>query len=175
MAPPREMETGLAPVIDEGCVLVILGSFPGEWSLAERKYYAHPRNDFWPVMEAILGVHADGPYPDRLTGLLERGVGLWDVIHSCRREGSSDSAIEDVVLNDFRGFLSRYPAVDTLALNGGMAARQMARVVRSQDLSWDLRRIRLPSTSPANARYSREEKIRAWETIRDHLPDPAPG
>jgi len=174
MTPSGEMETGLAPVIDEGCALVILGSFPGETSLAEQEYYAHPRNDFWPVMEAILGVHADAPYPDRLNGLLERGVGLWDVIHSCRRGGSSDSAIENVVLNDFREFLSRYPAVDSLALNGTMAARQMMQVVRSRDLPRDLRRIRLPSTSPANARYAREEKISAWKIIRGYLPDPSP-
>ncbi|MBE2245339.1 MAG: DNA-deoxyinosine glycosylase, partial [Burkholderiaceae bacterium] len=87
---------GLPPVIARTTRLVVLGSFPGAASLAARQYYAHPRNAFWPLLSALWGVDLTAlPYARRLAVLRARGLGLWDVYASCRREGSLDTAIED--------------------------------------------------------------------------------
>ncbi|HET7865570.1 MAG TPA: DNA-deoxyinosine glycosylase, partial [Burkholderiaceae bacterium] len=89
---------GLAPVIAPHTRLVVLGSFPGEASLAAQRYYAHPRNQFWPILSALWGVDLPAmPYPQRLEQVLQHGLGIWDVYASCRREGSLDSAIEAAV------------------------------------------------------------------------------
>ena len=85
---------GLPPVIGPRTRLVVLGSFPGVASLQAGQYYAYQRNHFWPIVSALWGVDlAALPYAERLEQMLARGLGLWDVYASCRREGSLDSAI----------------------------------------------------------------------------------
>jgi hypoxanthine-DNA glycosylase len=149
---------GLAPVVTPATRLLVLGSFPGVASLQAQQYYAHPRNHFWPVLSALWGVELRAlPYPQRLAVLRERGLGLWDVYASCRREGSLDSAIEQAVPNDLAGLARATPALRAIAHNGGESARFM-RITRALGLPvW-----RLPSTSPANASWSFERKLAAW-------------
>ena len=149
---------GLPPVIARGTRLVVLGSFPGAASLAARQYYAHPRNQFWPLVSALWGVDlAALPYPARLALLRQRGLGLWDVYASCLRTGSLDSAIEDAALNDLASLRRRAPALQAVAHNGGESARSM-RITAGLGLPV----TRLPSTSPANASWSFERKLGAW-------------
>jgi hypoxanthine-DNA glycosylase len=149
---------GLAPVIARRTRLVVLGSFPGAASLAAQQYYAHPRNHFWPIVSALLGVDLVGrPYPERLAVLRERGLGLWDVYAACRRAGSLDSAIEAAEPNDLSSLRRRAPGLVAIAHNGGESARSL-RVTGALGLPvW-----RLPSTSPANASWSFERKLQAW-------------
>jgi hypoxanthine-DNA glycosylase len=149
---------GLAPVIGRGTRLVVLGSFPSEASLAAQQYYAHPRNQFWPLLSALWGVDLRAlPYARRLVEVRERGIGIWDVYAACRREGSLDSAIEAPQLNDLASLRRRAPGLVAIAHNGGESARAM-RVTRQLGLPvW-----RLPSTSPANASWSFERKLGAW-------------
>lgn len=150
---------GLPPVIGRHARLLVLGSFPGEASLRACQYYAHPRNQFWPLMGALLGADLCAvPYTERLAALLERGVGLWDVYASCRREGSLDQAIEDAEWNDFEGLRRRAPALQHVAHNGGESARATKRLQALGFSVW-----RLPSTSPANASWSFERKREAWQ------------
>lgn len=152
---------GLAPVIAPHTRLVVLGSFPGEASLAAQRYYAHPRNQFWPILSALWGVDLLAmPYPERLEQVLQRGLGLWDVYASCRREGSLDSAIEAAVLNDLSSLRQRAPGLRAVAHNGGESARAM-RVTRDLGVAVH----RLPSTSPANASWSFERKLAAWRDV----------
>ncbi len=152
---------GLPPVISRRSRLVVLGSFPGAASLAAQQYYAHPRNQFWPLLSALWGVDlAALPYPKRLQALRERGLGLWDVYASCRREGSLDSAIADAELNDLASLRRRAPALQCVAHNGGESARSM-RVTAALGLPV----VRLPSTSPANASWSFERKLAAWREV----------
>ena len=96
--------TGLAPLVSDETVVLILGSFPGGQSLARRQYYAHPQNHFWPLLEAIwpASPHADcvDRYEIRSKWLLARGLGLWDVYAECEREGSLDANIRDPRVND---------------------------------------------------------------------------
>ncbi len=149
---------GLPPVISRGARLVVLGSFPGVASLAAGQYYAHPRNQFWPLLSALFAVDLPAmPYRQRLTELRRRGLGLWDVYAACRREGSLDSAIQDAQLNDLASLRRRAPGLQALAHNGGESARAM-RITAALGLPV----LRLPSTSPANASWSFERKLAAW-------------
>lgn len=149
---------GLAPVIGRGTKLVVLGSFPSVASLAAGQYYAHPRNQFWPLLSALWGIDLRAlPYPQRLAEVKRRGLGIWDVYARCRREGSLDSAIEDAEHNDLASLRRRAPGLVAIAHNGGESARAMA-LTRTLGVPV----LRLPSTSPANASWSFERKLAAW-------------
>ena len=151
---------GLAPVLSRQTRLLVLGSFPGVASLQAQQYYGHPRNHFWPLLGAIWAVDLVGmAYPARLAELRRRGLGLWDVYASCRREGSLDQAIEDAELNDLASLRRRAPALTHVAHNGGESARVMKQVAA---LGFTV--LRLPSSSPANASWSFERKRAAWQT-----------
>jgi len=153
--------SGLPPVIARHTRLILLGSFPGAASLAAGQYYAHPRNQFWPLLSALLGEDlAELAYAQRLQRLRAHGLGLWDVIAECRREGSLDSAIRDARFNDLAGLRRRAPQLVAVAHNGGESARAM-RVTAALGLAV----YRLPSSSPANASWSFERKLAAWRAV----------
>jgi hypoxanthine-DNA glycosylase len=152
---------GLPPVIARQTRLVVLGSFPGAASLAARQYYAHPRNQFWPLLSALWGMDlATLPYAQRLAQIRRRGLGLWDVYASCRRNGSLDSAIEDAELNDLASLRRRAPTLQAVCHNGGESARSM-KITAALGLPV----TQLPSTSPANASWSFERKLAAWQAV----------
>jgi len=156
--PRAGVRIGLAPAVSPQTRLLVLGSFPGVASLAAQQYYAHPRNQFWSVLGALW--HCDlraMDYPTRLAEAMRRGLGIWDVYASCRRDGSLDSAIEDAVPNDMASLAARLPALRAIAHNGGESARAM-RLTRTLGPTV----VRLPSTSPANASWSFERKLAAW-------------
>ena len=152
---------GLAPIVSPSSRLIVLGSFPGAASLAAQQYYAHPRNQFWAILSALWQVDlVPQPYPERVAELQRRGLAVWDVYASCRREGSLDSAIEDAVPNDLAGLRRGCPALQAVAHNGGESARFM-RITQALGLLVH----RLPSTSPANASWSFERKLAAWREV----------
>lgn len=156
---------GLPPVLSPATRLLVLGSFPGAASLAAGQYYAHPRNQFWPLLSAVWAVDLVGqPYPVRLHELHRRGVGLWDLIARCRRQGSLDSAIRDAEWNDFAGLRHQAPRLRTVAHNGGLSARAMARLA---GLGFEVHR--LPSTSPAHASLSLAQKCAAWRAVLERV------
>lgn len=149
---------GLPPVIDRHTRLLVLGSFPGVASLTAGQYYAHPRNQFWPLLSALWQCDLRAmAYPQRLKAVLAHRVGIWDVYAHCRREGSLDSAIEDAEFNDLAGLRRTAPDLQAVVHNGGESARAM-RFTRGLGLAV----ARLPSTSPANASWSFERKLAAW-------------
>lgn len=154
---------GLPPVVDARTRLVVLGSFPGAASLQAGQYYAHPRNQFWPIVSVLLATDLGVlPYPDRLQAMLARGLGLWDVYAACRRSGSLDSAIRDAKANDLAELLRRAPRLAAIAHNGGESARAMR-----QTGLLGVTVAQLPSTSPANASWSFERKRAAWQRVFD--------
>jgi hypoxanthine-DNA glycosylase len=154
----------LPPVIGADTRVLILGSFPGDASLAARQYYAHPRNHFWPLLSAIVGEPlAAMPYEARLLRMSAHGVGVWDTIVACTREGSLDSAIRATTLAETRRVRLRAPEVALVCFNGQTAARA-APAWRAAGYAT----LALPSSSPA---YTRPfaEKLAAWRPIADHL------
>lgn len=151
----------LPPVLGPQTRLVVLGSFPGTASLQAQQYYAHPRNQFWPILSTLCGLDLRAlAYEQRLSRLLERGLGLWDVYASCQRKGSLDSAIQAPVCNDWAVLRRLAPALQAVAHNGGESARAMRHT-----LALGCRVHRLPSTSPANASWSFERKLAAWRAV----------
>ena len=152
---------GLAPVLDAGTRLVVLGSFPGVASLRAQQYYGHPRNHFWPILGALWHLDlAAAPYARRIEAALAHGLGLWDVYASCERLGSLDSAIANAQINDLPSLLRRAPALQALVHNGGESARSM-RLTGALGVPV----YRLPSTSPANATWSLARKLAAWRDV----------
>lgn len=144
---------GLAPVSSSQTQLLVLGSFPGAPWLVRQQYYAHPQNTFCKIFQAILpsspyAIKVDS-YEKRIAALRSQGLGLWDVYTSCEREGSLDSAIEHPQVNDLAGLAKRCPALRVIAHHRGKSFRQ-ARHTRRPGLPV----VRLPATSPANARWS---------------------
>lgn len=151
------------PVVDAHTRVLILGSLPGEASLAQRQYYAHPQNRFWHLMGDVLGVGLVAmPYAQRLEMLLSHGVGLWDVVAEARREGSLDSRIREHAGNDLMGLLASLPHLAVIGFNGGTAARLGMKALASMEPSPTM--LTLPSSSPAYT-LAYAEKLNAWRAL----------
>jgi hypoxanthine-DNA glycosylase len=152
-------------VVDASTRVLILGSLPGDASLALAQYYGHPRNAFWRLLEGVLATPLVAlPYEDRLATLLARGVGLWDVIGEADRRGSLDAAIQDATANDLVALVETLPALRAVAFNGGTAATLGGKLLGGR-----LPTLALPSSSPAHAARSFAEKAEAWAALRDWL------
>jgi TDG/mug DNA glycosylase family protein len=159
---------GFPPIASRSARVLILGTMPSEASLRARQYYAHPQNGFWRILGETVGFDPSGPYEIRTAAVCSAGIAVWDVLTSCVRAGSMDSAIEaaSVVPNDFAGFLAEHPLIQRICFNGATAEALFVRYVRPR-LAADpaMRYLRLPSTSPANARLRFPDKLRAWQAI----------
>lgn len=162
---------GLAPLLEPGTRVLVLGSFPGARSLQLQQYYAHPQNQFWRILQQ-LWPHApwpeDGHYAARCACALAQGLGIWDVYASCEREGSLDSAIRAAQLNDFPALLRQCPQLTGIAHNGGESHRHARAVEQSlaqAGLAGRVQIHKLPSTSPANASWTFERKLGAWRAV----------
>lgn len=148
--------------------VLILGSMPGGESLRRQQYYAHPRNAFWKIMAALFGFSPDLPYPKRLECLRKHHVALWDSLAGCERDGSLDSNIRDPEPNDIPGLLRECPSIRTVFCNGTAAFRFLKKYHAELFGRSGLTIIQLPSTSPAAAVFSFEEKLARWRTVKDH-------
>lgn len=155
------------PVVDPNTRLLLLGSLPGEASLAVGRYYAHPRNLFWVLMGEVLDADLVGlDYEARLAALLAHGVGLWDVVAEAVRPGSMDSAITGAVENDLLKLARTLPALKAVGFNGAASAKVGMRQL--EPVADRIALIRLPSTSPAYAGRM-ALKREAWMGLRAYL------
>ena len=159
---------GFPPICRSDAHTLILGSMPSRESLLKQKYYAHPRNSFWPIVTGLLDITTTD-YANRTLQVTTRGIAIWDVLQACTRHSSLDSDIDDrsIVTNDFRTFFEEHPGITRVYFNGakaesvyrmhvlpGLAARQAEIALQ-----------RLPSTSPANAGMTVTEKLEKWRVI----------
>ena len=166
--------TSFPPVTAPGARVLILGSMPGQESLRRQRYYAHPRNLFWPIMAELCGFDSSLPYAERLDELLRRGFALWDVLKHCERDGSLDSAIKQhtEVPNDFASFLTAHHTIQLIGFNGQKAAKAFQKHVLptlSTTITERLTLLPLPSTSPANIGQSHSVKVARWAEILAYL------
>jgi double-stranded uracil-DNA glycosylase len=159
------------PIANRAARVLVLGSMPGAASLLANRYYAHPHNAFWPIMGELFGAGPALAYEKRMLRLKRAGLALWDVMASCVREGSLDSAIDEasIVPNDFAGFFDAHPGVTHVFFNGAKAENCFSRYVRPHLAQRGLTFTRLPSTSPAHASLSLQKKIRAWRAVAEAL------
>ena len=152
-----------APVVDDRTRLLLLGSLPGEKSLALQQYYGNRQNQFWALMSDVLCVNlVTLDYPTRLSTLLAHGVGLWDVVAEANRKGSLDSSIREHSENDLLDLATRLSELHTIAFNGGKAAQIGRRQLGEQGTRWRL--LDLPSSSPAFT-LAYATKLRAWRQL----------
>lgn len=148
------------PLVAAGAHTLILGNMPGVASLHAQQYYAHPRNAFWRITAGIFGFDPEAPYDDRVAALTGAGVTVWDVLRSCRRVGSLDSAVEpeSMSANDFGALFAAHPTIAHVCFNGAAAEKNYRRLVAVDPA---LRYSRLPSTSPAHT-LPFAAKLAAW-------------
>lgn len=158
---------GLPPIENPDARALVLGSMPGGMSLRTGRYYAHPQNLFWRFMGRLVGASPALPYDSRLDVLRDAGIALWDVIASCEREGSLDSAIRGAVANDFAGFFARHPSLRAVLFNGAAAEATFMKQMPADALPAAVRLVRLPSTSPANRSIDEATKLRQWADALD--------
>ncbi|WP_454718646.1 DNA-deoxyinosine glycosylase [Caulobacter segnis] len=158
-------KAGFPAVVDASTRVLILGSLPGEASLAVQQYYGNPRNAFWRLMEGVL----DTPlvplaYEARLAALLTHRVGLWDVIAEAERPGSLDAAIRDPAANDLLQLIEKLPALRAVAFNGGTAAKLGGKLIGDR-----ITTLALPSSSPAHAARTFAQKTEAWGALKNFV------
>ncbi|HEX5051676.1 MAG TPA: DNA-deoxyinosine glycosylase [Planctomycetota bacterium] len=157
------------PIAAADARVLILGSMPGVRSLRERQYYAHPQNAFWSILGAVCGFSPSLAYRERTRLLVEHGIALWDVLHSCERPGSLDSSIVAASrrANDFASFFRRHPDIAVVLCNGGTAFSLYGRTVvpALPGPFAELPCVRMPSTSPAHAGLRPPQKLAAWREV----------
>ncbi|WP_099022301.1 DNA-deoxyinosine glycosylase [Mycolicibacterium palauense] len=153
---------GFAPLVGESPRLLVLGNMPSVASLAAHQYYGNPRNVFWRIMGELYGFDAAADYRARVAALTARRVAVWDVLASCRRAGSLDSAVErdSMVANDFAAFFAAHPGIDRIYFNGAAAETNYRRLVGAAPRP----SRRLPSTSPAHT-LAYADKLAAWRVV----------
>ena len=155
------------PIADAHAKLLVLGSLPGDRSLAAGRYYAHPQNQFWQLMGPVVGrdlVALD--YDARLAALQDAGVALWDVVGSARRTGSTDAAIVDPAANDLPGLIARLPALRAIAFNGATAHRHGLKALGPLAAHYAV--VALPSSSPLHT-VGVAVKAPAWAQLKAWL------
>lgn len=171
--PDLERVYSFPPISTPDIKVLILGSMPGEKSLQMNQYYAHPQNVLWRIMGDLIGAGRDLAYDARVEKLLAKGIGMWEVLASCHRPGSLDSAINPLTMqpNDFDDFYAAHPKVTHVFFNGGLAADAFRRRVKpTLSPAYDyIRYERLPSTSPAHASRNYQQKLQAWRKVTDAL------
>ena len=154
------------PLINNESEILILGSMPGIKSLEASEYYAHPQNRFWKIMGVICN------YPDlekksyeiKTKTLLKNKIALWDTVKNCTREGSLDSNIQNIIPTNILALLSKYPKIRKICCNGAKSYSFFGKY--SKNIPKDIEVIALPSTSPANARYSFDKLLTEWKCIK---------
>ena len=159
-------KSSFPPVVRPDTRVLILGSLPGERSLMEGRYYAHPRNLFWSLVGGVIGGDLEAmDYEARLETLLRAGIGLWDTVASATRTGSLDTAIREAEHNPLADLVATLPELRAVAFNGATSAKMGMTVLAGSGLAL----LPLPSSSPAHAAMPLERKRQLWAPIGEFL------
>ncbi|MDO9381477.1 MAG: DNA-deoxyinosine glycosylase [Hyphomicrobiaceae bacterium] len=166
--PAPKVLSCFGPVTRPSTRVLILGSLPGEVSLQRRQYYAHPQNQFWRLLGAVVGQDlAPLDYDVKLSSILDHGIGLWDTVAAgTRARGSLDTDIVLQQASDLSALVMGLPQLRAIAFNG----KKSAQIGRPQlENAQGLALLDLPSSSPAHASKTFTEKLEAWSALRQHL------
>ena len=161
------IKKGLAPIIDENTRILILGSLPSDESIRKQQYYANPGNDFWKLINEIIGEDiATLDYKAKVQKLQEHKIGLWDVLFASERNGSLDSNINNEEINDFSNIKNIAPNLRLICFNGKKAG-EFEKIIQEHEGHGIETKI-LPSSSGANRRFS-DKRIIEWKSIADTI------
>ena len=155
----------IPPIYNKNSKILILGSFPSVKSRESQFFYHHPQNRFWKVLSSVLDKDTPITIDEKKDFLLDNNIALWDVIASCYIEGSSDSRIKNVVANDLNKIIDTCD-IKQIFCNGGKSFELYKKYCEKNT---NLKAIKLPSTSPANARFSLEKLVEDWKVIQDYI------
>ncbi|MEC1177935.1 DNA-deoxyinosine glycosylase [Metasolibacillus meyeri] len=163
-------QNSLPPIIDENTQVLILGSMPSVQSLEKQQYYGNTRNHFWPIIAAITEESIQENYRQRIEVLKKKGIGLWDSIQSCERQGSLDANIRNEVANDFSWLFQQYPQVKAVLFNGAKSFEVFKKHI-GLDILDGRYYEKMPSTSPIPGKNIKtfEQKIQAWSTLKQYI------
>ena len=150
------------PIIFKDSKILILGSFPSIDSFSKSFYYSHPRNQFWKILSSITNYPVNNK-DQKIWLLKEHKLALWDIIKSCKRENSLDKSLREIEVNDIKSLLEKYPSIQTIAFTG----RKSEELFNCYFKDIDIKRIYLPSPSPAYAKLSFEEKRKTYKKYLD--------
>ena len=160
------------PIVGKDPRIIILGSMPGVASLQAAQYYANPRNIFWAIIAELFGINIDCSYESRVREISQLPLILWDTLKACHREGSLDARIlkQQIEANDIAGLLKRHSGLRAIAFNGAASEKYFTKLEKHRlPTNHALEMIKLPSTSPANASMSFEQKLAKWRQLLDYL------
>lgn len=155
----QQLDHPFPPVVDENCRILILGSFPSVKSRKDGFFYGHPQNRFWKMLAAVFGEEVPADIPAKKALLLRHHIALWDVIASCEIEGSSDASVKNAVPVDI-SHVTNVTAIERVICNGNLAHKLYQRFLEGQT---GVKALARPSTSPANAAFSLEKLVSAWQ------------
>ena len=158
------LKKSFPPIIPKYSKVLILGSLPGDRSIAENQYYAHPQNRFWKILVALFNKPLPTDYRSKVNILHIEGIALWDVCQTAHRVGSMDTDILKEIPNPIHQLLQEHPSITTVCFNGQKAEKLYDKYFDRQD---SLHYIVLPSSSPANANFTQERLLEKWKVIKD--------
>ena len=159
------MKHALAPVVNADSKILILGTMPGEKSIALQQYYANRGNQFWKILFHIFDEPFTTDYAGRLDLLRRHHIALWNVLAACEREGSSDSRIRSETANDFEAFHSAWPSIGAVFFESISAKKYYDRHVGTIA---GVQYFILPSTSGLYSSMPLEQKLQAWRALSDY-------
>ena len=152
------------PVVDKNTKMLFLGSFPGPESLKRREYYGHPQNQFWRLVGCLIKKDLHNmSYSEKISTLRKHRIGLWDVINSCERKGSSDNNIKNACPNQFKKINKLAPNLRLICFNGKTSGRFVNEIIAPE-------KVVLPSSSPANTMHF-NKKLKEWSRACAELSD----
>jgi hypoxanthine-DNA glycosylase len=164
------MKYSFEPFIDSYSKVLILGTMPGEQSLAHNEYYANPKNQFWMILSGVFNQRPGSSYMEKLNFLQEHRLALWDVLQGAEREGSLDQNIRMEVPNDFSRIFVDYPSLKAVLFNGGKAEKYFQQLVLKQQVisrKKGIEFLRMPSSSPTPGKnvLPLPQKIEFWKIL----------
>lgn len=161
---------GLTPLVCPSPRILILGSLPSDESIRRQEYYGNPRNLFWKVIAGVYGEPTPESYDEKKDILFRHGIALWDICASAERKGSLDANIKDIEYNDLEGFIKKNPSIRAIVLNGGKAAKEYRRYMKSiGTLGRDEFFFTSTSALSISAGWPLERIIEQWKQITAFL------
>lgn len=157
------IKTSFEYISNQDAEILILGSLPGDTSLAINEYYGHPQNRFWKIISTITNSKLPKTYSEKIELLLTNKIALWDVVKTADRQGSLDTAIKNVNTNPIDKFIEQHKNLRIIGFNGKKAELLFDKhFTRVENLNY----ISLPSTSPANRSISEEIILKMWQNLK---------